>query len=257
MNISELCGLVIPTHMSQKGRVNAAFGPPKLGWVQKTLESLQRCVPATRDLETWVVMNSHPERPGDAAYISQLRCWCATKELWLHIDDSPGYRGVRCNLINWFPKKYLFLVEHDWEFLEDIQLEHIIRAFEENEGLNYMRFNKRPNTVFPKPTSTGRTGSEIYCSPITLSGIPMCATPNYSNNPHIERMSKYRNWVDIVKKRNVHVGGNMGAGGFEHPLQEQSLDDLERWGQMTRDREWGTFIYGGLNHPAVIQHFGV
>lgn len=55
MDIAKLCGLVIPTHMSQKGVKNKDWGPPTPGWVSETLSSLFERVPATQDLETWVV----------------------------------------------------------------------------------------------------------------------------------------------------------------------------------------------------------
>lgn len=257
MEISKLCGLVVPTHCSSKGNVNAAWGPPTVGWVSKTLERLWQRVPGADGLPTWIVLNHHGG-PLDALYERNLKEYVngLPRHMNLRIDSSPGYRGVRCNLVDWFPRKYLFLVEHDWEFLEDIDLEKVLNVFETTPDVNFIRFNKRPNTVFPKQCISGRMGAELYCDPVTIGGVDLCQSPHYTNNPHIERVSKLREWVDVVRRRKVNVGGNGGAGGFEHPLQEESLDDLQRLGKDARDRQWGTYIYGGLNHPTVVQHFG-
>ena len=87
--------------------------------------------------------------------------------------------------------------------------------------------------------------------------IPLLHTPQYSNTPHIERMSKYREWCKDVEANPIHAGRNGGAGGFEHPLQELSLNDLEMLGVEKRNEIWGTYIYGNVGDPQVVKHFGI
>jgi hypothetical protein len=160
-------------------------------------------------------------------------------------------------MCKWFDKDYLFLVEHDWQWCKDIDLVSLVQTFEEHDDVNYIRFNKRINIVTMRLTATKRKGGDLYLTPHPETNIPLLATPQYSNNPHIERMSKYRQWCEIVKASNVFVGGNGGAGGFEHPLQEQSLDDLEKYGIAERNKMWGTYIYGKVGQPQATRHFGV
>jgi hypothetical protein len=157
----------------------------------------------------------------------------------------------------WFDRDYLFLVEHDWEFCRDLDLVSLVQTFEEHDHINYIRFNKRANIVKQVLTSTRRVGGDLYLLPDLKTDVPLLHTPQYSNNPHIERMSKYREWCDIVAANTVFSGKNGGAGGFEHPLQEASLDDLKELGVEERNKRWGTCIYGKTGDPQTIKHFGV
>jgi hypothetical protein len=157
----------------------------------------------------------------------------------------------------WFQRDYLFLVEHDWEFCVDLDLVSLVQTFEEHDDVNYIRFNKRANIVKQVLTATKRVGGDLYLLPHRTSDVPLLHTPQYSNNPHIERMSKYREWCDIVAANAVFTGRNGGAGGFEHPLQEASLDDLKELGVEERNKRWGTCIYGKTGDPQTIKHFGV
>lgn len=247
--------IVISTHLSPKGRVNGSWGPPTTGWLEKTVRSFHARCPDATQVNTTVVYNQH--NPNDRGYLEELKKFTAQYDFALRIDKSPGWRQVRLNMADWVKSPYLFLIEHDWEWCVDLDLVSLIQTFEEHDHVNYIRFNKRANVVTPKLTATRRTGGDLYLIKDSETDIPLLATPQYSNNPHIERMSKYREWCKIVEANNVFAGKNGGAGGFEHPLQEQSLDDLEMLGVEKRNQMWGTYIYGTVGMMQAIKHFGI
>ena len=244
----------MPTHWSRKGYHNAAWGPPSTGWIEKTFRTLYEKCPDAKDIETTIVLNHHG---GPLQYEDALRRFCHSHGFNFRMDPSAGFRGVRLNMCDWFKKDYLFLVEHDWEWKVDVSLVDIISTFEWNGQVNYVRFNKRDNMPKQVLTATKRVGGDLYLTPDRSIEIDLLHTPQYSNNPHVERMSKYREWCEIVKNNPVFAGKNGGAGGFEHPLQEASLDDLEEMGVEARNKKWGTYVYGTMGMSAAVKHFGI
>ena len=250
-------GLVMPTHWSRKGHQNGSWGPPNTGWIEKTLRTLYKKCPDAREIETTIVLNHHG---GPLQYADTLRQYCTDMNYNFRMDASAGFRGVRLNMCDWFKKDYLFLCEHDWKWKVNIDLTKIIRTFEEHSHVNYIRFNKRTNHPKQVLTATKRNGGDLYLIKDEALEIDLLHTPQYSNTPHIERITKYYEWCRLVrhgKHKGVNVGGNMGAGGFEHPLQEESLDDLEKLGIEERNKKWGTYIYGKIGDPTAVEHFGV
>lgn len=169
------------------------------------------------------------------------------------VNYYKGFKGFRCNFLP--NSKYLLLLEHDWVFNITPPLAHIITQMNVYPEINYIRFNKRANVVTRKKTATGRWGADLFLKPVEYP-IPLLASPNYSNNPHIERVSKLRQWAEIAKKSNVYAGKNGGAGGFEQPIQEAALDYYEEHGKIEFIKHWGTYIYGKLNDPAAVTHIG-
>lgn len=250
--------IVIPTHLSKKGHQNRSWGPPTDGWIRKTVNSLYERCPDARNVYTTVSQNIHntQSKLGDE-YTEALRRFCDEFGFTLRLDLSPGFRGMRLGMCEWVRRDYLFLVEHDWKWCTNLDLVSLVQTFEEHDDINYIRFNKRANMVTMKLTATKRQGGDLYLIPHSESNVPLLATPQYSNNPHIERMSKYREWCKIVEASSVYVGDNAGAGGFEHPLQEASLDDIQKYGIAERNKRWGTFIYGKMGDPQATKHFGI
>lgn len=249
---------VMPTHNTKKVQKNKHLAPPATLFIEKTFRSLYDKIIDFDKIEKSIVFNYHG--PHDNKYLSNVRDFCLDNNINLHVDQSPGYKGVRCNLPNWIDKEYLFIVEHDWKFLEQINLYRLLHIMDLNPVIKFLRFNKRANIVFPKQIASGRVAGDLFMDEMDFDGVKLCAHPNYTNNPHIERMDALRDkFIPIAQKSNIYQGKNSGAGGFEHPLQEAAFDYLQTPG-MTRDDftlEWGLFSYGPKDGGPYIKHFGV
>lgn len=120
---------------------------------------------------------------------------------------------------------YLFQLEHDWIFNENVghSLEQIIRLMREN-NIYHLRFNKRKNII---------AGWDESLEERKAGGIQYCETRILSNNPHIINRKKYQ--TDLIRKIKV----SPGSKGIESEF---------------RNTGYIGAIYGGLNYPATIQH---
>lgn len=248
--------IVIPTHNTHKVKTNTLMAPPSTRLLEKTIASLHKRVKGFWEIKKIVAFNYHNNY--DERYHNNCSEFCAKKNIELYTNYSTGYKGVRCDLPSILNTPYLLLVEHDWEFLEDVDLHKIVEAMDNNENINYIRFNKRANVVFPKHMASGRLGGDLFMTEHYFDGLTLCASPNYSNNPHVERVSTLVDkFIPIVKNSTIYQGKNGGAGGFEHPLQEASYDYYKEHGEEAHTKEWGLYCYGGANFGPCIEHFGI
>tara|TARA_E500000178_G_scaffold246615_1_gene243218 strand:+ start:4918 stop:5751 length:834 start_codon:yes stop_codon:yes gene_type:complete len=149
---------------------------------------------------------------------------------------------------------YLFFLEHDWLFLNNINhsLQEIINFMDYNNEINCILFNKLNNINLPF--------QKIYNT--KEYNIPLCLTNRQSNNPNILRIShakKIRYPLINNAGCSIHKGlqhyyiyNNMKipgwCGGIECELCEYCQENIEKI------IELGTYLYGPLNHDKTIIH---
>lgn len=139
---------------------------------------------------------------------------------------SRGY----LNSLNFAKTKYLFQLEHDWEFIQvNIRhnLEDIVKMMYFN-NLKYLRFNKRDNIV---------AGLDFLMEelPVHDSPIKVCKTNNISNNPHI-----------IDRERYISDG--------IHKMIKLSKLSFGIEEELTKKLAFTGVVYGPKFHPATIRH---
>lgn len=119
---------------------------------------------------------------------------------------------------------YLFQLEHDWIFLDNINhsLDGILN-FMSDKNIYHLRFNKRENTV---------KAWDKYLEEKNYKGFDYCITPQLSNNPHIIDRVQY---LEIGQRIEIKPGSK----GIEEKLSWKDLRGV---------------IYGPLNYPATIKH---
>ena len=130
---------------------------------------------------------------------------------------------------------YLFQLEHEWVFLDTI--EHTIGQLLNCmmvHNMKYLRFNKRPNCA------TG-TSWDRHFAPETVCGVDFCRVEMPSNNPHIidaRHYNKYHTDPDPYHPERLAIEPKCdGSKGVEDKL-----------------RGLYGYVYGGLDHPAVVEH---
>ena len=149
--------------------------------------------------------------------------------------------------------KYLFFLEHDWLFLNNIEhtLENLISIMDTNIYINNILFNKKKNI--------NDRNQKIY---INKENIPLLLTNRQSNNPNIlriEHANKIRIKLINSKGCSIHSGieyyyniNNMKipnyCGGIECELCKYCENNIDKI------KELGTYLYGKINMNPTITH---
>jgi hypothetical protein len=161
-----------------------------------------------------------------------------------------GYKRV----IDSCETKYIFFLEHDWIFLDNIKhtLKQLIEIMDKNIDINNILFNKLDNTVKPF--------QKFYNSKNT--GLNLLLTNRISNNPNILRTSHAKDIrYPLINNDgcSIHPGiefyYNINemkmpnyCGGIECELCEYCKEDE------TKVNTLGTYLYGSYRHPPTIIH---
>ena len=117
---------------------------------------------------------------------------------------------------------YLFMLEHDWEFIRkpDHSLQEICEMMK-RDGITHLRFNKREN-IIKKKYDTWLTDKGWYCE-----------TPFVSNNPHIIDRKAYLEYI-----KNGWIQRSKGSKGIEEIISKHI----------------NGAVYGRLGHPQMVRH---
>lgn len=161
-----------------------------------------------------------------------------------------GYKKA----INLCDTKYLFFLEHDWLFLNNINhtLEDLIELMNNNNEINCILFNKINNEELDWQKFYNSKSYEI----------PLCLTNRQSNNPNILRVEHAKiHRYPLIKNEgcSVHPGlqyyyvyNDMKipswCGGIECELCEYCNDNEEIVNIL------GTYIYGPKNYNNTLIH---
>jgi hypothetical protein len=160
-------------------------------------------------------------------------------ELEVHCEtasaQSPGFLAG----IERVRTPYLLFLEHDWSFLEPVDLHRLTLVMDRYPFVNYIRFNKRENRVAAWDT---RLEPEVR-----IAEFPLLRSWSYSSNPHISRAEKVRrDWLPVVRGSEERYP--------ETPLHRQLKEDVGRVGTEAAHALWGTYLYGELGRPPVVGH---
>lgn len=188
---------------------------PSTGLFERTVESFAATF---GQVETTVWCDPHPNEQHAPAYLAALRKRFPTV---VESDSlSDGYlRAVRGS-----ESEFLFMLEHDWEFLAiPVTLDDICVQMEESE-LTHLRFNKRAN----RPAIWDQWLDEQQGSRFAF-----CRTPCVSNNPHVIHRRRY---LDTAIP---YVRHSSGPRGIEEHLLNRGI---------------ASAIYGPLGLAATVRH---
>jgi hypothetical protein len=159
-------------------------------------------------------------------YIKNLREVFSTVSVTSSLSD--GY----VKAINQSTASYLFMLEHDWEFLDTIthSLNEIVCEMEHWKHW-YMQFHQHNNNEI-----IGREGlrERARLEVLPYVSVPHCSTTHVSNNPHVIHRQRY---IDTALK---HIKIREGSEGIE-------------W-ELIKTRKLTGTIYGSLGHQKTIRH---
>jgi hypothetical protein len=216
--------------------ITASFIPshPSIDLIKETIESLSLLkLPSGTKI---ILAHDAGTDEKYLKYLDNLREYIAPfPHISITIRETHGcLTGNIRNALQLVTSKYILVIQHDLPFVKcDIDIGKVIEDMEENPSLKHVRFNKRQNI---KAAWDAR--NDLFGEQQKQSNYTYTRTPNWSDNNHLSRLTYY---TDIIMKE-------CADGGFmEHRLYRKiSNVDIHK--------KYGTYIFGELNHPAVIKH---
>jgi hypothetical protein len=175
-----------------------------------------------------------------------------------------------------FDSKYIFLVEHDWKFLRQINVRKLVCVFNQFDNVNQVQFHKRKN-------SPG--GVFNHVEPTAKCGWKLCKVSAYANAPNISRKKKLKQWarksvpnirlwLQILKYRGPYIGKSLRdvlieiwlkhidrrKGSIIHEIEhwyntKYQIDILEYGFRQAHD-DRGIYFYDDFNEGPYIEHLG-
>lgn len=268
IEVPELLTIVSVTHYVEDLEKNSELICPSVKLYDRTLSSLQRSFPETDDCKK-VLVYDMPEDPDSKhlTYKQNLEEYCKQQNINLLIKHGAGLRRCVTQALKQVESKYTLFLEHDWELHVDESMNTILREFEINPKLKYLRFNKRVNKT---------TGDDKILKEAKSYVIPMMKTSTYSNNPHICETETYRKWLDIAEPsirwitiapysrwrslfwlfREIVVNQNRKADAIEHILSYYYEKKIEKQGFDMAHKEMGIYLYGEEGSGPYAIHLG-
>ncbi len=138
---------------------------------------------------------------------------------------------------------FVFFLEHDWEFKQELDIQKILSVMKKYVFMNYLRFNKRKNIIRgwdyrlePEPRVTEISCLKSWC---------------FSNTPYIAKTEALLKWLPLFREDTAFV---TERNPVEGPLQVQLFQDSMKYNFDKAHDLWGTYIYGKMNDPQVVKH---
>jgi hypothetical protein len=123
----------------------------------------------------------------------------------------------------------------------------------ENDGVNFIRFNKRNNGL-AHIDNLGPGDLKEYCwethvEEANLSGCDLMKTDAIATHPHIIRVSKFIDeWLEIAEKP------QSCTGAVEVNLHHTYNNDIRSTSFLSAHNAWGIYNYGCRNDDKIIVH---
>ena len=201
---------------------NSTKSAPDTSVIEKTIGSFNRVfgnVPVT-----CVWHDPNPNLAAADAYHANLQ------QIFPDVRKTTSLADGYTTAIKEAKSEFLFMLEHDWEFIEG----NITHSLDEicllarDENILHLRFNRFESNL--------PDGWDVKLIERGKHRIPYCITPALSNNPHIIQRDKY------LKEAIQHI--RVSPGGQSKGIEIELLRAKHLYGA----------IYGSLRHPATIRH---
>jgi len=192
----------------------------------------------------------------DEAYVNNLK---KLEDKWKHVEviesrcntQDPKYTATNNFLLlrDLVDTEFFLQWEHDWIFLEDIDMEKLLKLFDDYNFINYIRFNQHKNEgtgVWSGDSSEEFLNKNLESEP-RVKEVPLLRTNEWSGNPHICRTNVWRNWWKNMVYPNPYCY-------VEQCVKEVYWFSIEKMGwELARER-WGVYIYGEEGWSPTVGH---
>lgn len=211
---------------------SSVISHPSIEFIKCTIESLKH-IHITNNTPI-ILAHDDSDDLRYKEYLKRLREYISDKQNIKIIIRKPhgGLSENIRNALKYINTKYILIVQHDFPFIRDIEIENIIEDMESNPELKYVRFNKRANIKFSSNAINNLFGKELKSHNYTYT-----RTPSWSDNNHLCKTNYYRNLILKGCKRNC----------MESRLMFKQKTEKDH-------RKYGAYLLGKKNEPAYIYH---
>jgi hypothetical protein len=162
----------------------------------------------------------------------------------LFIIDMPN-SGLKTNYINGIKistTPYLYFIEHDCFFLENIPTTRFVTIMESNANINYIKLSKRNNM------ETGGWDRKLEQD---KNFNDIVKTDSWTNHSHIVRRTKWvQDWLHIINPKKKAVN----AHGVEEVLYTKYQEDIKQNTFKKAHHKWGCYNWLTETGKSCIKH---
>jgi len=152
------------------------------------------------------------------------------------------------NAFNYVDSKYVLLVQHDFPFVRNVNLNDVMSDMDNNYELKHVRFNKRKNICTAGDWLTQDCDTKIFNN-FNINGInEYVSTFCWSDNNHLSPTEYY---TEIVLKE-CRIGTPMENNLYFKLQKIAHKGDKNEI--LNSHQKYGTFLYDKLNSDEVIYH---
>lgn len=278
-NINELLSVITVTHYSPR----ESYGdlkPPSAGIVRETLQSFREGIEDLDSCDHHVIYNEPRDGNGSVEsreYGENLSSMAdEMNNVSLHIRENEGLGPALKTGLDLIDTPLVLFVEHDWELLVDINIQGMVKLFNENKSVNSIRLNKRYNEKTLWDTIVKEDEDKEF---------PLCKVSTVTNNPQICRTSELRKWIRqadpslpvVLKGFWYHYYSAQSAINYakalygryigdedivrkfddvEFILDTMYKSDIHKLGFEKAHRKWGVYLYGDRRAGPFVKHLG-
>jgi len=137
---------------------------------------------------------------------------------------------------------YMLFLEHDWGFVQDIDIEKIINTFEKNPSIGYIKFNRFPHDGRMRHLASPQNWDWIYEQDDVLdSDVLLFKITFFSGNPHIARIKKCKEFFIPQMMKYCPPELSKGTSHLEKDMKKAEL----RWIDSFRDCGFSNYSTDG------------
>ena len=151
---------------------------------------------------------------------------------------------------------YLIFLEHDWKFVYPLDFEKIINTLNRYKEISYLKFNRWPLDGRSYPSLTHWEWRFEPETSLSEAEIPLSKCSFWSGNPHIMRVSAIKDFYLPTLNEKVPLEKAVGRSFLERDIKPIIEQDIKNLGHDKALEMWGTYIYGTVPHPPVVEHTG-
>ena len=278
--LEDILTIVTVTHFSPREEYGG-LAPPSGGIVRKTSESVYNHLSGTEDCNHILIYNEpKPEDDemisGSKKYRENLKELSEKMGLDLYTRPNEGLRLALLDALDYVNTPLTMFVEHDWEFVQEVDVNSLVRGFDKEDGINSIRFNKRPNQETLWDTKIKEDDSK---------SIPLCRTSTVGNHPQIVRTEVFEDWIAnseptlplMLRGFWYHYSTPQSAINYTKAFTQKYLlrqdvvgkfDNVEfvldtKYKKQIREEgfekahsDWGVYMYGKRGAGPYVQHLG-